>query len=256
MGAILNGMALSKLRPYGATFLVFSDYCRPAIRLAALMQLPVIYVFTHDSIGLGEDGPTHQPVEQLAALRAIPNLDLIRPADANETAFAWRQALRTTDRPVLLVLSRQSLPTLDRSRCAPAAGLLRGAYVLADADGDPQVILIGTGSEVPLCLEAYDRLTAQGVRCRVVSMPCQSLFDRQDGSYRESVLPAAVTARVAVEAGSTRGWERYVGSTGAIVGFDRFGASAPYRELMRAYGITTEHVIEAAQEQIRDTGNR
>jgi transketolase len=256
MGAILNGMALSRLRPYGATFLIFSDYCRPAIRLAALMEQPVIYVFTHDSIGLGEDGPTHQPVEQLAALRAIPNLDLIRPADANETGWAWQQALRTTDRPVLLVLSRQALPTLDRSKYAAADGLLRGAYVLADGSGEPQVILIGTGSELQLCVEAHDRLASQGVRSRIVSMPCQGLFDRQDRDYRESVLPSGVTARVAVEAGSTRGWERYTGNAGAVIGFDRFGASAPFKELMRAYGLTVERVLEAAQEQIRTNSGR
>lgn len=256
MGAILNGMALSRLRPYGASFLVFSDYCRPAIRLAALMGLPVIYVFTHDSIGLGEDGPTHQPVEHLAALRVIPNLDLFRPGDANETAFAWCQALKTTDRPVLLILSRQSMPTLDRDRFASARGLLRGGYVLADTPGDgvPEVILIGTGSELQLCVDAHEKLIGEGIRSRVVSMPCLSLFERQDRNYRESVLPPGVTARVAVEAGSARSWDRYTGLTGAILGIDRFGASAPYQELMRSYGFTVEQVLEAARMQIRKNG--
>ncbi len=253
MGAICNGMSLSRLRPYGATFLIFSDYCRPAIRLAALMELPVIYVFTHDSIGLGEDGPTHQPVEHLTSLRAIPNLDVIRPADANETAWAWIHALRATDLPVLLVLTRQNLPTLDRAKFAAAKGLLRGGYVLADCSGMPEVILIGTGSEIQHCVGAHEKLTAEGVRCRVVSMPSTTIFDRQDTAYRERVLPPAVKARVAVEAGSRLSWAPYVGIDGAILGVEKFGASAPIKDVMREYGFTADRVLEAAREQIGKT---
>ncbi|MEE9227151.1 MAG: transketolase, partial [Acidobacteriota bacterium] len=246
MGAICNGMSLSRLRPYGATFLIFSDYCRPAIRLAALMELPVIYVFTHDSIGLGEDGPTHQPVEHLTSLRAIPNLDVIRPADANETAWAWVQALRSTDHPVLLVLTRQNLPTLDRAKYAPAEGTLRGGYILADCSGPPELILIGTGSEIQHCVGAHEKLTAEGVRCRVVSMPSTTIFDRQDAAYRDRVLPPAVIARVAVEAGSRLSWSPYVGIDGAILGVEKFGASAPIKDVMREYGFTADRVLEAA----------
>ena len=253
MGAICNGMSLSRLRPYGATFLIFSDYCRPAIRLAALMGQPVIYVFTHDSIGLGEDGPTHQPVEQLTSLRVIPNLDVIRPADANETAWAWVHALRATDLPVLLVLTRQNLPTLDRAKYAAAKGLLRGGYVLADCSGMPEVILIGTGSEIQHCVGAHEKLTAEGVRCRVVSMPSTTIFDRQDTAYREQVLPPAVKARVAVEAGSRLSWAPYVGIDGAILGVEKFGASAPIKDVMREYGFTADRVLEAAREQIGKT---
>ncbi|MBI4161965.1 MAG: transketolase [Acidobacteria bacterium] len=253
MGGILNGMALSRLRPYGASFLIFSDYCRPAIRLAALTGLPVIYVFTHDSIGLGEDGPTHQPVEHLASLRAIPNLDVIRPADANEVAWAWLQAIRTTDRPVLLALSRQSVPTLDRREFARADGVLRGGYVLADTEGTPELVLIGTGSEVALCVEARKRLAARGIRARVVSLPCVSLFARQEGDYRDRVLPPGVRARVAVEAGSSWGWDRFVGPDGAVVGIDRFGASAPFGDLFRDYGITVDRVVETALEILERT---
>ncbi len=253
MGAICNGMSLSRLRPYGATFLIFSDYCRPAIRLAALMELPVIYVFTHDSIGLGEDGPTHQPVEHLTSLRAIPNLDVIRPADANETAWAWVHALRATDLPVLLVLTRQNLPTLDRAKFAAAKGLLQGGYVLADCSGMPEVILIGTGSEIQHCVGAHEKLTAEGVRCRVVSMPSTTIFDRQDTAYRERVLPPAVKARVAVEAGSRLSWAPYVGIDGAILGVEKFGASAPIKDVMREYGFTAERVLEAARGQIGKT---
>ncbi|MEJ2503600.1 MAG: transketolase, partial [Gemmatimonadota bacterium] len=229
MGAVMNGMALhGGVRPYGATFLIFSDYMRPAIRLAALMEQPTLYVFTHDSVGLGEDGPTHQPIEQLAALRAIPGLVDLRPADANETREAWRVALEHADGPVFLALTRQGLPHLDRERLAPADGVRRGAYVLADAEGgDPEVILIATGSEVQVAVEARDRLASEGVRARVVSMPSWTLFARQPRSYRDEVLPPAIRARVAVEAAGTFGWHRWVGSDGAVVGISRFGASAP-----------------------------
>jgi transketolase len=251
MGAVLNGLALTGLRPFGSSFLIFSDYMRPPIRLAALMHLPVIYVFTHDSIGLGEDGPTHQPVEQLIGLRAVPGLIVIRPADANEVVEAWRAIITLTDAPACLVLTRQPLPTLDRSRYAAASGLRRGGYVLADApEGRPDVILIGTGSEVSLCLAAAEALAGQNVAARVVSLPSWELFDRQDDAYRESVLPKAVKARVCVEAASTCGWERYAGSDGAILGMRSFGASAPLRDVMEAFGFTVGHVVEAAQAQI------
>ena len=252
MGAIANGLALSGLRPYAGTFFVFSDYMRPAIRMSCLMGQPVIYVFTHDSIGVGEDGPTHQPIEHIASLRAIPNLDVIRPADANETAAAWRHAMGLTDRPAALILSRQALPTIDRTQYAPAEGALRGGYVLADPEGAPDVILIGTGSEVWICLEAASRLSEEGIKARVVSMPCWSLFDRQDVAYREEVLPAGLQARVAVEAGVTFGWERYTGGLdrGAVVGIDRFGASAPAVDLRKEYGMTVEHVLEKARKVV------
>ncbi len=245
MGAILNGMALSKLRVFGATFLVFSDYMRGSIRLAALMRLPVTYVFTHDSIGLGEDGPTHQPISQLLSLRSIPRLTVIRPGDANEAAEAWRYALGFAKSPTALALSRQPVPTLDRSAMAPASGLLRGAYVLLDSK-DAEVILIGTGSELILCVSAFEKLKAQGVRARVVSMPSWEIFERQEESYKESVLPPSLTARVSVEAGVTLGWIRYVGAEGIAIGRDDFGASAPYTEVFRHMGFTTEHVVEAA----------
>ncbi|NIN70669.1 MAG: transketolase, partial [Gemmatimonadetes bacterium] len=250
MGAILNGLSHCKVRPYGATFLVFSDYMRPSIRLAALMEIPVIYVFTHDSIGVGEDGPTHQPVEQLAALRAIPGLVVIRPADANETAEAWRMAMEL-HQPTALALSRQNLPTLDRAKYGPAGGLRRGAYVLADAEsGDPEVLLMASGSEVALCLEAFERLTAEGVRARLVSVPSWELFERQDETYRSTVLPPAVVARVAVEQAVGQGWERYVGPGGAIVGMETFGASAPIKDVQRHFGFTVEDVVAAARAQI------
>jgi transketolase len=252
MAAIGNGMALSWLRPYGSGFLIFSDYMRPAIRLSALMELPTIWIFTHDSIGVGEDGPTHQPVEQLISLRAVPGLLTIRPADANEVAETWRTILPMQEQPVCLVLSRQSLPTLDRQRLAPATGLARGAYVLADPPGGepPEVILIGTGSEVSLCVQAYEELTAEGVRARVVSMPCCELFERQDETYRAEVLPPEVTARVSVEQATTIGWERYVGLTGAKIGMHSFGASAPIKALQDKFGFTPEKVAEAARHQI------
>jgi transketolase len=251
MGAIMNGMALVKLRAYGAGFLIFSDYGRAPIRLAAIMELPVIYVFTHDSIGVGEDGPTHQPIEQLPSLRAIPGLVVIRPCDANEVTEAWRTFLPFSHQPVVLVLSRQDLPTLDRSKYAPASGLAKGGYVLADAaDGKPDVILIGTGSEVQLCVTAYERLTAEGVKARVVSMPSTELFDDQDEAYRHSVLPPSVTARVSVEQAATYGWERYVGLTGKAIGMKSFGASAPLKDLLMEFGFSVDNVYTAAKEQL------
>ncbi|MFN8160774.1 MAG: transketolase [Solirubrobacterales bacterium] len=248
--AISNGLALSKIRPVWSTYLIFSDYARPAIRLSALMELPVIHWLSHDSIGLGEDGPTHQPVEQLASLRAIPNLNVIRPCDANEVAAAWQVIVPLRHEPVALVLSRQGLPVLDRERYAPAEGLARGGYVLADCEGEPEVILIATGSEVHLAVSAYEELSAEGAAARVVSLPSWQLFDRQDASYRESVLPGAVTARVAVEQASTLGWDRYVGPAGRIVGMHTFGASAPLREVENKFGFTPEKVTEVARELI------
>ncbi|HEX5509975.1 MAG TPA: transketolase [Pseudolabrys sp.] len=251
MGAILSGLALSKIRAFGATFFIFSDYMKPAIRLAALMELPVIYVFTHDSIGVGEDGPTHQPVEQLVALRSIPGLITIRPADANEVVEAWRVIISLRNQPACLVLSRQALPTFDRARYAPAAGVAHGAYVLADApDGKPQVILIGTGSEVALCVEAFEELKRQGIPARVVSMPSWELFERQDQAYRDGVLPPDVIARVSVEMGSVIGWDRYAGMTGAKIGMTTFGASAPLKDLLTKFGFTPTKVVAAAKEQI------
>ncbi len=247
--AICNGLSLSKLRPLWSTYLTFSDYARPAIRLSALMELPVIHLFTHDSIGLGEDGPTHQPVEQLASLRAVPGLDVIRPADANEVAEAWRAALDRTHQPVALVLTRQNVPVFDRSKYASAEGLRRGAYVLADAEGgDPEVILIATGSEVALALSAHEELLAEGIRSRVVSMPCCELFDRQDEDYRAQVLPPSVTARVSIEEASTLGWDRYVGFDGVKIGMHTFGTSAPLKDVQTKFGFTGDRVAEAAKE--------
>jgi transketolase len=251
MSAVLNGMALAKVRPYGAGFLIFSDYARPAIRLSALMELPTIYIFTHDSIGVGEDGPTHQPVEQLASLRAIPGLITLRPADANEVVEAWRVIMQLQHEPAALVLTRQALPTLDRSRYAPAAGLAQGAYVLADAQGGaPEVLLIATGSEVSLCIGAYEQLRKEGVGARVVSMPSWELFERQSPEYREQVLPSTISARVAVEQASSLGWHRYVGSHGQIIGMHTFGSSAPLKALQQKFGFTPERVAAAAKEQI------
>lgn len=248
MAAACNGMSLCGLRPFGATFFVFADYMRPAMRLAALMGLPVFYVLTHDSIGVGEDGPTHQPIEHLASLRAIPNLLVIRPADANEVAEAYRVILSRKDRPSVLVLTRQNLPTLDRAKYASAEGVRRGGYVLADApDGKPDVILIGTGSEVSLCLGAYERLVADGVNARVVSLPCWELFDAQPAEYRDSVLPPKVTRRVAVELGVKQGWEKYLGPDGQFVGMCGFGASAPVSVLLKHYGFTVEQIVAAAK---------
>ncbi|MBN1483821.1 MAG: transketolase [Chloroflexia bacterium] len=254
MGAIAGGLALhGGLRAYTATFLVFSDYMRPPMRLAALMGLPVVYVFTHDSIGLGEDGPTHQPVEQLMNLRAVPNLTVIRPADHNETVEAWRAALRRTDGPTALVFSRQKLPLLDRSHCAPAAGLQRGAYVLWESTTDePELLLIGTGSEAPLALAAGEQLAAKGIAVRVVSLPSWELFDQQPADYRRDVLPPTVRARVAVEAGRTLGWEHYVGLEGIPIGVDRFGASAPGPVLYEKYGLTVEAIVGKARELLEE----
>ncbi len=252
MGAILNGMALSKLRVFGSTFLIFSDYMRAAIRLSALLDQPVIYVFTHDSIGLGEDGPTHQPIEQLMSLRMIPRLVVIRPADANETAEAWRAAMETKDRPVALVLTRQAVPTFDRTKYASAEGLRRGAYVLADSSGEPQIILMGTGSEVQLCVQAHERLTADGIRSRVVSMPSWELFKQQRQEYQDAVLPPQVHARVAVEAGTGLGWREYVGSEGRVIARYDFGASAPIKELLTHFGFTPERVASEARALIKE----
>jgi transketolase len=249
--AISNGLSLSKLRPLWSTYLIFSDYARPAIRLSALMELPVIHWFSHDSIGLGEDGPTHQPVEQLASLRAMPGLNVIRPCDANEVAEAWRVMMQQRHQPTALVLTRQNVPVLDRSKYASAEGLARGGYVLADADGEPEVILIATGSEVSLAIAAYEELRSDGVRARVVSLPSWYLFDLQPDDYRESVLPKAVQARVAVEQASTLGWDRYVGPQGQIVGMHTFGASAPLKEVQRKFGFTPERVAEAAKELLK-----
>jgi transketolase len=251
MGAAMNGMSVSKLRPFGGTFFNFSDYLRPTIRLAALMETPVIHVFTHDSIGLGEDGPTHQPIEQLASLRAVPNTIVLRPGDANEVVEAWKIAMQTTHGPVLLVLSRQAIPTLDRSKYATAAGVAKGAYVLADAPGGKlAVILMASGSEVYLCVDACEKLKAEGINARVVSMPSWEIFEKQDAAYKESVLPASVTARVSVELGATLGWERYVGPKGQMVGMHRFGASAPWRDLQKKFGFTTDTVMDAARKAI------
>jgi transketolase len=247
--ALSNGLALAKLRPLWSTYLTFSDYAKPAIRLSALMVLPVIHLYTHDSIGLGEDGPTHQPVEHLAGLRAIPGLDVIRPCDANEVAEAWRAALDRTHQPVALVLTRQDVPILDRSRYASAEGLRRGGYVLADPDdGDPEMILIATGSEVAIAVGAHEKLTADGIRSRVVSLPCWELFERQDEPYRDQVLPPAITARVSVEEASTLGWDRFVGPEGATIGMHTFGSSAPLKDVQTKFGFTPDRVAEAAKE--------
>jgi transketolase len=251
MGSILNGLSLSKVRPYGSGFLIFSDYGRPAIRLAAIMEIPVLYVFTHDSIGVGEDGPTHQPIEQILSLRAVPGLVNIRPADANEVAEAWRVLMPFKHEPVCLILTRQALPTLDRSKYASASGLAKGAYVLADAPGSrPEVLLLATGSEVALCVAAHELLVKEGVKSRVVSMPSWELFEHQDQAYKDSVLPPAVTARVSVEQAATLGWERYVGPTGKMIGMRTFGASAPLKELQKKFGFDPESVAAAAREQL------
>jgi transketolase len=248
MGAIANGMALSYLRPFTATFLVFSDYMRPPIRLAAIMELPTIFVFSHDSIGVGEDGPTHQPIEHLAALRAIPGLNVIRPADANETAEAWRVATTRTRMPSCIILSRQKLPTIDRGLYASADQLAKGAYVLADADGgDPELLLLATGSEVSLALGAHEQLATEGVRSRVVSMPCWSLFEQQPKSYRDAVLPPTVRARVAVEQAGALGWDRYVGPDGATLTMSTFGASAPFAKLKERFGFTIPNLVKVAR---------
>jgi transketolase len=252
MAAILNGMALVKVRPYGSGFFIFSDYARGAIRLSALMELPVIHIFTHDSIGVGEDGPTHQPVEHLASLRAVPGLIVLRPADANEVAEAWKVIMKLHHEPAVLILTRQALPTIDRGKFAPASGVARGAYILVDApDGKPDVLLLASGSEVSLCLAAHEQLKAEGIKARVVSMPSWELFDDQPQEYRGGVLPPHVTARVSVEQASTFGWARYVGTNGHSLGMRSFGASAPLKDLVKKFGFTPEHVVQAAREQIR-----
>ncbi|MGE5323665.1 MAG: transketolase [Actinomycetota bacterium] len=252
MCSILNGMSLSKVRPYGSSFLIFSDYSKPPMRLAALMELPVIYVFTHDSIGVGEDGPTHQPVEQLASLRAIPGFMVMRPADANEVTEAWKVIMQLRHEPVALVLTRQALPTIDRTKYASAAGVAKGAYVIAEAKGGkPEVILMATGSEVSLCLSAYEQLSAEGRKVRVVSMPSWEVFDKQPADYRESVLPGDVTARISVEQACTMGWARYVGPAGKSIGMKTFGASAPLKELQKKFGFTPEAVVAAARELLK-----
>ena len=248
MGAIVNGMTLSKLRAFSATFFNFSDYMRPSMRLGALMEIPAIYIFTHDSIGVGEDGPTHQPIEQLASLRAMPNMLTLRPGDANEVVEAYKVILQHTHGPSTLVLSRQAMPTLDRVKYAPAAGVAKGAYILADAPGGkPDVILMGSGSEVSLCVEAGEKLNAAGIKARVVSMPSWELFERQDAAYKESVLPTSVSARVSVEMASTFGWERYVGLKGKMIGMHSFGASAPLKDLLRKFGMEADKVVAAAR---------
>jgi transketolase len=255
MAAAVNGLSLSKLRPYGATYLIFSDYAREPIRLSALMEIPAIWIFTHDSIGLGEDGPTHQPVEQLASLRATPGLVTIRPCDANEAAEAWRVLMSFHHSAVALVLSRQAVPTIDRSRYASAAGLERGAYVLADPDdGEPDLILVGTGSEVQLCVDAYEQLTGEGEKVRVVSLPSWELFDRQPLEYRQEVLPPSVPARVSVEQASTLGWERIVGPHGAMIGMHTFGASAPLKDVQKKFGFTPEAIVAACRQQLAQHG--
>jgi transketolase len=254
--AISNGLSLSKIRPLWSTYLTFSDYARPAIRLSALMELPVIHVFTHDSIGLGEDGPTHQPVEQLASLRAIPGLNVIRPCDANEVAEAWRLTVEQRHQPVALVLTRQDVPVLDRSRCASAEGLRQGGYVLADPpEGDPELILIATGSEVSLALAAHDDLVGDGVRSRVVSLPSFYLFDQQPQEYRESVLPPSIAARVSIEQAATLGWDRYVGPRGATIGMNTFGSSAPLKDVLSKFGFTPEKVVETARAVLERAGD-
>jgi transketolase len=256
MCSILNGMSLSKVRAFGSGFMIFSDYSRPPMRLAAIMEIPVIYVFTHDSIGVGEDGPTHQPIEQLASLRAVPGFITLRPADANEVTEAWRVIMQFRHEPAALVLSRQALPTIDRGKYASAASVAKGAYVLADSpDGKPELILMATGSEVSLCVSAYETLSAEGRKVRVVSMPSWEIFEHQSPEYRESVLPQAVTARISVEQASTFGWSQYVGHAGKSLGMKSFGASAPLKELQKRFGFTPEAVVAAARELLGKSGS-
>ncbi len=250
MGSIASGLSLSKLRCYAATFLVFSDYMRMSIRLSAMMHQPIIYIFTHDSIGLGEDGPTHQPIEHLASLRAIPNLDVIRPADANELVILWKYIMKLKDKPVALILSRQNIPTFDRKKYASADGALKGAYILVENSDNPDVILMGTGSEVQYCLEAFESLDKSEIKTRVVSIPCWSLFNSQDSEYREKILPPNLTARIAIEAGVTFGWAQYTGDQGKIIGIDTYGASAPYQDLYREFGLTVENIVKEAKSLI------
>ena len=252
MGAIVNGMVLSGLRAYGATFLIFTDYMRPPIRLSALMDIPAIFIYTHDSIGLGEDGPTHQPIEQVMSLRAIPRLLVFRPADANEVAETWRTIMPIKHQPVLMAFTRQAVPTFDRTKYASAAGVAKGAYIMADADGGkPEIILMGTGSEVQLCVGAYEQLTKDGVKARVVSMPCWELFEKQSAEYKTQVLPPNVRARVAVEAGTSLGWKEYVGDYGVVVARDDFGASAPIKDLLKEFGFTVDNVVAKAHEVLQ-----
>ncbi|MCH6573695.1 MAG: transketolase, partial [Bacteroidetes bacterium] len=257
MGAIVNGVSLSGLKSFASTFLVFSDYARSSIRLSALMNQPVIYIFTHDSIGVGEDGPTHQPIEHIASLRAIPNLEVIRPADANEVAVLWKHIRELKERPTALILSRQDLPVFDRNKYESAQGALKGGYILADCEGAPDVILISTGSEVSMCIEAYEELMKDGINTRVVSMPCWSLYERQSPEYWKSVLPSNITARVAVEAGSTFGWRRFVGlhNQGEVLGMRTFGASGKLSSLLEEFGLTTDSIVKSAKEVIRKNKN-
>ena len=251
MGSILNGMSLSKVRPFGSGFFIFSDYGRAPIRLGAIMEIPVIHIFTHDSIGVGEDGPTHQPIEQLASLRAIPGLITLRPADSNEVLEAWKLIMQLHHEPVTLILTRQALPTVDRTKYGSAAGVTKGAYVLADADdGKPEVLLMASGSEVSLCVDAYEKLKAEGIKARVISMPSWELFEHQSEEYRNSVIPPSITARVSVEQASTFGWARYTGLTGERIGMKTFGASAPLKELQKKFGFTVENVLDAAKQQL------
>ena len=250
MGAVVNGMALSHLRSYGSTFLVFADYMRAPIRLSSIMEIGAIWVFTHDSIGVGEDGPTHQPIEHLATLRAIPGLDTIRPGDANEVAAAWKAVLTDASRPAVLVLSRQALPTLDRAKYASADGVVKGGYVLADCDGTPEVILIATGSELSLVVDAHETLLADGVNSRVVSLPSWHRYEMQDDGYKESVLPRAVTSRLAVEMAGEIGWDRYVGLDGRTITMSTFGASAPIAKLQDKYGFTVDNVVKVAKDML------
>jgi len=254
MGSICNGIAVTGLRAYGSGFLIFSDYMKPPIRLAAIMELPVIYIFTHDSIGVGEDGPTHQPIEQLAALRSIPGMVTLRPCDANEVAEAWRVVMRLKEQPACLILSRQALPTLDREKYAAASGVGRGAYVLADSPGGPpEVILMATGSEVSFIVDAQEALAKEGIRSRTVSMPSWDLFEQQPREYRDSVLPPDIEARVGVEQAAAMGWDRYVGLKGTIIAMHSFGASAPLSALLTKFGFTPEKVLDAARAQARGT---
>jgi len=251
MGAAVNGLVVSKIRAYSGTFFNFNDYMKPAVRLAALMEIPSIFIYTHDSIGLGEDGPTHQPIEQLAQLRAMPELMVFRPGDANEVVEAWKVIMQLKHKPATLVLTRQPIPTLDRGKYAAASGVAKGAYIVADAaGGSPEVMLMGTGSELSLCISAYEQLSSEGVKVRVVSMPCWSLFEQQSDDYKKQVLPPSVKARVSVEAAATLGWDRYVGPTGKMIGMHRFGASAPIKDLLKKFGFTTEKVVEAARASI------
>ncbi|MGH7884144.1 MAG: transketolase-like TK C-terminal-containing protein, partial [Thermodesulfobacteriota bacterium] len=245
MAALVNGMCLSKLKPYASTYFVFSDYMKPSIRLAALMRLPVIYIFTHDSVGVGEDGPTHQPIEHLAALRAIPNIEVMRPADANELGVLWRHIINLEDRPSALILTRQNVPVIDRKKYSSQEYALKGAYIIADSGKFPEIILIATGSEVHICLEAYESLVSEGVNARVVSMPCWSLFERQSSDYKEEVLPKLAAVRISVEAGATFGWEKYVGNNGSgkAYGIDRFGESAPGDVVMNEFGFNAENIL-------------